>query len=388
MNIIDDILAESVKHATWRRDIHAHPELAYNEHRTSDFIAEKMSEFGIPIVRGLGETGVVGTIERGNGGGAIGLRADMDALPLQELNEFEHRSHNDGVMHGCGHDGHVVMLLAAAEHLAKDGDFNGTVHLIFQPAEEGEAGAQAMIDDGLFERFKMDGVYGLHNWPGVALGRMAMRVGPMLASADIFEARIIGKGGHGAMPHQGVDPIIAATQIVQAWNGIVSRNLDALDAGVISTTQIHAGDAWAVIPDEVVLRGTTRSFKPEVQALIETRMREVAEGIAQAGRCTCQWHYEKRFPPTVNSERETEHAARAAVAVVGADNVDRNPTPTMGAEDFAYMLQVMPGCYSVIGNGPGEGDCMLHSPRYDFNDDLIPIGASYWVTLVNQLLAK
>jgi amidohydrolase len=385
MGIIDSIAAKQAEHATWRRELHAHPELAYQEHRTADFVAAKLSEFGIPITRGLGKTGVVGTLQAGTGSRRIGLRADMDALPLQELNEFSHRSQTQGQMHACGHDGHTVMLLAAAEHLAKTRDFDGTIHLIFQPAEEGEAGAKAMMADGLFERFPVDAVFGLHNWPWLAPGNLVVKPGPMMAAMDIFEVTLRGRGGHAALPNLSIDPIVVAAQLVQSWQSIVSRNVDPLEAAVISVTQIHAGNAWAVIPETVELRGTVRTFKPEVQSLIETRMQEIGRGLAAAHHCELTWRYEKRFPPTINSVPETEFAARAAATVFGADHVGRDYPPSMGSEDFGWMLLEQPGSYAWIGSG-GRGDCLLHNPYYDFNDDIIPLGASYWVTLAKQFL--
>ena len=387
MNLIQDIVKKRASHSAWRRDLHAHPELAYEERRTAEFVERKLADFDIPIERGIGKTGVVGTITAGSGDRRIGLRADMDALPMLELNTFDHRSRNEGVMHACGHDGHTTMLLAAAEYLARNKDFDGTVDLIFQPAEEGEAGAKAMMDDGLFDRFPVDAVFGLHNWPGTAVGEMGVRVGAMLAAMDVFEVKIIGTGGHGALPHLTVDPILIGSQIVQAWQGIVSRNVNPIDSAVVSVTQFHAGDAWAVIPNEVVLRGTARSFKPAVREMLQRRMKEILDGICAAHGCTNEWWYEERFPPTVNTEKETHMAAAAGAAILGAEHVDTAAEPCTGSEDFGYMLAVKPGCYAWIGNGPGDNGCLLHSPHFDFNDDIIPIGASYWVTLVQQILS-
>ena len=388
MDLVDKITARKELHTSWRREIHAHPELAYREHRTADFVAAKLESFGIAIVRGLGKTGVVGTIKAGNSDRSIGLRADMDALPLAEMNDFAHRSQHHGVMHACGHDGHTAMLLAAAEHLAATRDFDGIVHFIFQPAEEGEAGAKAMMDDGLFEDFPMEAVYGLHNWPGLAVGTMAMRTGAAMAAMDIFEVKIHGQGGHAALPHLAIDPIIVGAQLVSAWQTVVSRNVKAIDPAVVTVTQFHAGEAWNVIPETVVLRGTVRCFSQSVRATIESRMRQLAEGLCAAHGCRLEWWYEKRFPPTVNSPEETQIAARAAQAVVGHEQVNTEVEPVTGSEDFGYMLEVKPGCYAFIGNGPGSGGCLLHSPTFDFNDDIIPIGASYWVRLVEQVLAR
>jgi hippurate hydrolase len=279
------------------------------------------------------------------------------------------------------------MLLAAAEYLAQHRNFDGIVHFIFQPAEEGEAGAKAMMDDGLFEDFPMEAVYGLHNWPGLAVGNIAMRTGATMASMDVFEATLIGRGGHAALPHLVIDPIVVAASLVQAWQSIVSRNVKPTEAAVLSVTQFHAGDAWNVVPESVLLRGTVRCFSQDVRAMMEARMRTIAQGLCDAHGCRLEWRYEQRFPPTVNSAEETHIAAAAAAAVLGAEQVDADVEPVTGSEDFGYMLEVKPGCYAFIGNGPGDGGCLLHSPRFDFNDDIIPIGASYWVRLVEEALA-
>ena len=300
-------------------------------------MVRELTAAGIPFERGLGRTGVVATIEGRAPGKRIGLRADMDALPLQEMNDFAHRSQRAGVMHACGHDGHTVMLLAAAEHLARHRDFDGTIHCIFQPAEEGEAGAKAMMDDGLFERFPMDAVFGLHNWPWLPVGQMALRTGPVMASMDIFEATLKGRGGHAAQPHMAIDPIVVAASIAQAWQSIVSRNVDPLEAGVVSVTQIHAGHAWAVIPEEVVLRGTVRTFKPAVQALIERRLQELGAGVAAAHGCTLEFRYERRFPATINTGPETDFAARVATVLLGSENILRDAAPSMGSVSYTHL---------------------------------------------------
>ena len=385
MKIIPAIAARHAEHSRWRHTLHAQPELAYAEHLTADFVAAKLDACNIPYVRGLGRTGIVATITGHSPGRSVGLRADMDALPLQEMNDFAHRSQHPGVMHACGHDGHTVMLLAAAEYLARERAFAGTIYGIFQPAEEGEAGAKAMMDDGLFERFPMDAVFGLHNWPWLPVGQMAMRAGPMMASMDIFEATVRGRGGHAAQPHMAVDPIVVAAAIVQAWQTIVARNVDPLESGVVSVTQIHAGHAWAVIPEEVSLRGTVRTFNPAVQALIEQRLRELGEGLAAAHGCTFDWRYERRFPATINSVAETDFAAAVGSELLGADNILRDAAPSMGSEDFGWMLQVKQGSYVWLGTG-GDTSCLLHNPRYDFNDAAIPLGASYWVALAHAFL--
>ena len=386
MNTIKELEDLQNEMQSWRRDIHAHPEIAFEEHRTAEIVAEKLKSFGIEVETGIAGTGVVGTLKRGTGNRSIGLRADLDALLIKEANEFEHKSKNPGKMHACGHDGHTVMLLGAAKYLAEQGNFDGTVNFIFQPAEEGEAGAKAMIDDGLFEDFPMESVYAIHNWPGLPIGEIAMRSGPIMAAMDVFEIKIIGKGGHAALPHLVIDPIPVGSQVVLALQNIVSRNLSPTDTAVVSVTQFHAGDAWAVVPKEIVLKGTVRSFTPNVQKLIEQRMKEITSGICTASNCDFNWWYEKRFPPTVNSSAETELAAKAARSVCGNESVNANVEMVTGSEDFGYMLQEKPGCYAFLGNGPGEGGCMLHSAHYDFNDEIIPVGASYFVRLVTEEL--
>ena len=382
LNRIADFLPEL---ATWRRDIHAHPETAFEEHRTAEFVAKRLGELGIEVHRGLAGTGVVGTL-RGSrpGARAIAIRADMDALDVHEKNGFAHCSTHRGKMHACGHDGHTTMLLGAARYLAETRNFAGTVHFIFQPAEENEAGGRVMVEEGLFEKFPVEAVFGMHNWPGLPLGKFAVRSGPLLASSDIFEITVEGKGSHGAMPHTGVDPVVVAAQITLGLQTIRSRATHPLDGAVVSVTQVHGGDTWNVIPDEVVLRGTTRSFKPEVQDLIEESIRRIAEGVAASQGAKVRVRYERRYPPTVNTDKETEIAAGAASEVAGAANVLRDYTPSMGAEDFAFMLQAKPGCYVLIGNGDSAS---LHNPHYDFNDEVLPLGASYWARLVERELA-
>ena len=371
----------------WRRDIHQHPELKFEEIRTADLVAAKLEEFGIEIHRGLAKTGVVGTISNGDGP-SIGLRADMDALPLEEKNTFKHASSNPGKMHACGHDGHTAMLLGAAKHLASSKNFKGTVNFIFQPAEEGGGGGELMIKEGLFEMFPVDSVYGLHNWPGMPAGIFGVGSGPIMASVDTFDLTINGRGGHAAMPDQCIDPILIASQVVSALQSIPSRNTHPVDSVVISVTQIHAGDAYNVIPDSVQMHGTVRTFQPETRKEIPSSMLRVAEGVCVAYGGTCELNYMSGYPATINSVAETEISAKAVVDLLGEENIIRNPTPSMGAEDFSYMLEARPGCYVWLGIGPGkgEGGCMLHSSRYDFNDDVLPIGASYWVKLVENEL--
>lgn len=398
MNVIDSIVTQAASIAAVRRDIHAHPELCFEEVRTADVVAQKLTEWGIPIHRGLGKTGVVGIVKGRDGGAcgrAIGLRADMDALPMQEFNTFAHASKHQGKMHACGHDGHVAMLLAAAQHFAKHRNFDGIVYLIFQPAEEGGGGARVMIEDGLFEQFPMEAVYGMHNWPGMPVGTFAVSPGPVMASTSEFKITLRGKGGHAALPHTGIDPVPIACGMVQTFQTIISRNKKPVDAGVISVTMIHAGEATNVVPDSVELQGTVRTFTVEVLDLIEKRMRQIAEHTCAAHDATCEFEFVRNYPPTINSPAEAEFARKVMAGIVGEERV-LPQEPTMGAEDFAYMLQAKPGAYCFIANGDGAhremghggGPCMLHNPSYDFNDDLIPLGATYWVKLAEEWLAQ
>jgi hippurate hydrolase len=396
MRLVEPILAFQSELETIRRDIHAHPELCYEEQRTADVVASRLADWGIEVVRGLGVTGVVGIIKAGTSSRAIGLRADMDALPMQELNTFEHASRHAGKMHACGHDGHTTMLLGAAHYLSQNRNFDGTVYLIFQPAEEGGAGARRMMDDGLFERFPMEAVYGMHNWPGLAAGKFGVVAGPMMASSNEFRVVVKGKGAHAAQPHRGIDPVMVAVQIAQSWQTIISREKNPLETAVLSITQIHAGSATNVIPDEAVLIGTVRTFTTEVLDLVERRMQEIAAGVATAFNAGIDFSFKRNYPPLVNHAAQTAFAIEAMKAVVGEDNVDANVEPTMGAEDFAFMLQAKPGCYVFLGNGDGEhrvgghglGPCQLHNGSYDFNDQLLPIGASYWVRLAEMSLPR
>jgi len=387
MTVIKEIKLLHDEMTEWRRDIHQHPELKFEENRTSDLVAAKLEEFGIEIHRGLAKTGVVGTIRNGDGP-SIGLRADMDALPLEEKNTFKHASSNPGKMHACGHDGHTAMLLGAAKHLAASKNFKGTVNLIFQPAEEGGGGGELMIKEGLFKMFPVDSVYGLHNWPGMPAGTFGVGSGPIMAAADMFDLTINGRGGHAAFPDQCIDPIVVASQVVSALQTITSRNTHPVDSVVISVTQIHAGDAYNVIPDSVLMHGTVRTFQTETRDKIPSSMLRVAEGVCAAYGTTCELNYMSGYPATINSVPETEISAKAVVDLLGEDKIILNPTPSMGAEDFSYMLEARPGCYVWLGIGPGKGEagCMLHSSRYDFNDDVLPTGASYWVKLVENEL--
>ena len=373
---------------TLRRDIHAHPELAFSENRTSDLVAAELTRYGLEVHRGLAKTGVVGVLRAGTSAKMIGLRADMDALPVAELNEFPHHSRHQGKMHACGHDGHTATLLGAARYLAGNPDFDGTAVFIFQPAEESEGGAAVMIEDGLFERFPVDAVFGLHNWPGIPVGEMAVMPGPVMAGTCALEIFVRGHGCHAAMPHQGVDAIVAGAQLVQALQTVVSRTLHPCDSAVVSITQFHAGEAWNVIPEEVVLRGTIRSFKPEVQEAIERAVERLCSGIAAANGAQISVRFDHRYPPTVNSVNEANFCRDVAQQVFGSERVLTDELPSMGAEDFAYMLREKPGCYVWLGNGPGTGGCTLHNPHYDFNDELLTLGVSYWVQLVRQALPK
>ncbi len=395
MKVIDSIVTQAAGIAAIRRDIHAHPELCFEENRTADLVAAKLTEWGIPIHRGMGTTGVVGIVKNGTSSRAIGLRADMDALPMQEFNTFDHASKHMGKMHACGHDGHTAMLLAAAQHLAKHRNFDGTVYLIFQPAEEGGGGAREMVKEGLFERFPMDAVFGMHNWPGMKAGQFAVSPGPAMASSNEFTITVNGKGGHAAQPHTGIDPVLVACEMVQAFQTILTRNKKPIDAGVISVTMIHAGEASNVIPDACTLRGTVRTFSLEVLDLIESRMATIAKHVCAAHEAQCDFRFNRNYPPTVNSAAEANFARGVMAGIVGADNV-LVQEPAMTAEDFSFMLLARPGAYAFIGNGDGAhrdmqhggGPCTLHNASYDFNDDLIPLGATCWVELAEQFLRR
>ena len=394
MKLIDPIVQFHADLQKIRRDIHAHPELCYEEVRTADVVAQKLTEWGIPVVRGLGVTGVVGIIKKGDSPRAIGLRADMDALPMSEINTFDHASRHPGKMHACGHDGHTAMLLGAARYLAQHGDFDGTVYVIFQPAEEGGRGAERMIQDGLFDKYPMDAVFGMHNWPGIPAGHFGVTPGPQMASSNEFHVTVKGKGSHAAQPHKAIDPVMTAVHIAQAWQSIVARNVNPNDPALVSITQIHTGSATNVIPDEAMMVGTVRTFSLPVLDLIERRMQEIAEHTAAAFDATVEFRFNRNYPPLINHPEETAFAVEVLTEQFGADHVDAKTEPTMGAEDFAFMLQHKPGCYVFLGNGDGGhrdqghglGPCNLHNPSYDFNDDLLPIGATYWVRLAEKFL--
>ncbi len=388
-----------------RRDIHAHPELKFEEHRTAGIVAQELRAYGLDeVITGIGKTGVVGVLhgmrERSpqQAHRMIGLRADMDALPITELNTFSHASRHEGCMHACGHDGHTATLLAAAKAIAADRDFAGTVVFIFQPAEEGGGGAKAMIEEGLFERFPCDAVFAIHNWPGLRVGEFGMNPGPMMASSNEFEIVLKGKGAHAAMPHLGVDPVLIASHMIQAFQSLVSRETKPIDATVLSVTQINAGEATNVIPDHCVMKGTVRTFSLGALDTIESGMQRICNQLPPAFNAHAEFAFVRNYPPTINHPTEAMFAADVAAEIVGEDMVQRNVEPTMGAEDFAYMLLEKPGAYIFLGNGDasglhrsqghGLGPCTLHNPSYDFNDDLIPIGATFWQLLVKRYLSQ
>lgn len=371
-----------------RRDLHAHPEIAFQETRTAALVAAELESYGLEVHRGLAKTGVVGLLRAGSGQRMIALRADMDALPLSEANDFAHRSQHPGCMHGCGHDGHTAMLLGAARHLAAHPDFDGQVAFVFQPAEESEGGAAVMLEDGLFERFPAEAVFGMHNWPGLPVGEMVVRPGPIMAGTCAFEVTLHGHGCHAAMPNQGVDSIVAGSALVQALQTVVARNLHPCEAAVVSVTQFHAGEAWNILPETAVLRGTLRTFKPEIQAAVEAAIERLCAGIGAAHGVRISVSFDRRYPPTVNSKAEADFCRQVGETVLGLGQVRDDVLPSMGAEDFAYMLQQKPGCYVWLGNGPGDGGCTLHNPHYDFNDAALPYGVAYWVELVRQALPK
>jgi hippurate hydrolase len=395
MTPLPSIAADAPLLTAIRRDLHAHPELCFQEVRTADLVAARLTEWGIPVHRGLGRTGVVGIVKNGDSPRAIGLRADMDALPMTEHNRFAHASKHPGKMHACGHDGHTAMLLAAARHLAQQRDFDGTVYLVFQPAEEGGGGAREMIADGLFERFPMQAIFGMHNWPGMAAGQFAVCNGPTMASSNEFRITITGRGCHAALPHNGIDPVPVACQMVQAFQTIVTRNKKPSDAAVISVTMIHTGEATNVVPDFAEIQGTVRTFTLPVLDLIEQRMREIAHHTAAAFGAQVAFEFHRNYPPTINHRAEAEYVRGVMTELVGADNT-LEFEPTMGAEDFSFFLQQCPGAYFVIGNGDGGhrehghglGPCTLHNPNYDFNDALIPLGATLWVRLAERWLGR
>jgi hippurate hydrolase len=384
---VERIARRHAELSAWRRDLHAHPELGFEETRTAALVAERLASWGIEVHRGVGRTGVVGVLRNGASPRTIGLRADMDALPILEANTFAHRSTHAGRMHACGHDGHTTMLLGAAQYLAATRDFDGTVHFVFQPAEEGLGGAKAMIDDGLFRRFPCESIFGMHNRPKLAVGRFAVRAGPMMAGGAFFDIDVTGVGSHGARPESGVDPVMVAVHIAATLQTIVSRNVPPVETAVLSITQIHAGDAYNVIPQTARLSGTVRAFSSGVMDLIGRNLARVAEGVALAMGASVAVDFRVNFPPTVNDPQQAEFAAAVCTELVGAGQVLRDPPLIMASEDFSFMLNAVPGCYVNIGNGDVEGACEVHNPSYDFNDAALPLGAAFFVRAVERKLA-
>jgi len=389
MPVINSIAAAEDEMTAWRRDFHMHPELGFEEFRTSEIVAQLLESWGIEVTRGVAGTGVVGTL-RGSGPGerSIGLRADMDCLPMDEQTGLPYASQTPGKMHACGHDGHTSMLLGAAKYLAETRNFAGTVHFIFQPAEEGRGGGREMVKEGLFDRFPCDEVYGMHNWPLLPAGSIGVRPGPIMAAADQFDVEIRGKGAHGAMPHLGIDPVFIAAQVITALQGLVSRAVDPLDSAVLSVTRMEGGMAHNVIPATAKLSGTVRTYRPETQDMIENGIAAIATGIASGFGATAVATYRRGYPATVNPEKETGIAAQIAARIVGEENVVHDAPPVMGAEDFSFMLNERPGCYIWLGQSRGSDDPMVHHPKYDFNDSVLPLGASWFATMVESRLQR
>ncbi len=385
MSPLDAIRRDHAELTAIRQDFHIHPELGMAEHRTAEIVARKLESWGIEVHRGVGVTGVVGVLRNGSGNRAIGLRADMDALPIEELNDVSYRSTTKGVMHACGHDGHTTMLLGAAKYLAETRDFDGIVHFIFQPGEEGCGGALAMLADGLFERFPCDAIYGMHNRPGMPVGEYGIRSGPTAAGGAFFDIAITGKGAHGARPEASIDPVLAACHVTTALQSIVSRTLSPRDPAVVSVTKVVGGEAYNVIPETATISGTARFFTREVGVQIEDSMRRVAEGVAAGFGASATLDWRLIFAPTINDADQTEAFAEAAAELVGAGNVARDNPPGMGSEDFSFMMEKVPGAYIHVGNGPGA---MPHNPRYQFNDEAIPYGAALYARVVERGLAK
>ena len=389
-HVIEALQAQAEEFIAVRRDIHRHPEMGYKEYRTSDLVAEQLQQWGYQVTRGLGGTGVVGQLKRGNGSKTLGLRADMDALPIEEATGLPYASCNVGIMHACGHDGHTAMLLAAAKHIAQNLQFSGTLNLIFQPAEEGLGGARKMMEDGLFRQFPCDAVFAMHNMPGHPQGHLVLRDGPMMASSDYVTITLDGKGGHGAMPHQAADPVVAGSAIVLGLQSIVARNVDPQETAVITVGAFNAGVANNVIPQKATLSLSVRALNPQVRELLEKRITELAQAQAQSYGVRAQVDYKRGYPVLVNHLRETDFARDVAEELVGAGRVTRQGKALTGSEDFAFFLEEVPGCYLLIGNGTGEGGghgaCMVHNPGYDFNDDNVAVGSAYWALLVERFL--
>ena len=376
----------------WRQELHSIPEIGLEEYETSKYIKSKLSEFNIEFKDGYANTGIVACVKgsKGESDKSIGLRADFDALPMPEKNEFEHKSTNEGMMHACGHDGHTSMLLGAAKYLSENNDFDGNVYFIFQPGEEGFAGGQKMIQDGMFDDFKIDEVYALHNWPELPIGSIGVNSGPMMAAVDEFDIVVKGRGGHAAIPQLAIDPVVIASQIVLAVQTIVSRSTDPVDKALISITKINGGTAYNVIDDSVKLGGTIRTFKPETRSFFEKKLKEISSGIAKANGAEAEvdFHLTNKYPPTINSKKESEFAANVAKKVFGDSQVDTDIDPSMGGEDFSYLLEKKPGAYLYIGQGDDNHKAHLHTTKYDFNDNLLPVGVNYWVELVKEFFSK
>jgi hippurate hydrolase len=376
----------------WRQELHSIPEIGLEEYETSKYIKSKLSEFNIEFKDGYANTGIVACVKgsQGESDKSIGLRADFDALPMPEKNEFEHKSTNEGMMHACGHDGHTSMLLGAAKYLSENNDFDGNVYFIFQPGEEGFAGGQKMIQDGMFDDFKIDEVYALHNWPELPIGSIGVNSGPMMAAVDEFDIVVKGRGGHAAIPQLAIDPVVIASQIVLAVQTIVSRSTDPVDKALISITKINGGTAYNVIDDSVKLGGTIRTFKPETRSFFEKKLKEISSGIAKANGAEAEvdFHLTNKYPPTINSKKESVFAANVAKKVFGDSHVDTDIDPSMGGEDFSYLLEKKPGAYLYIGQGDDNHKAHLHTTKYDFNDNLLPVGVNYWVELVKEYFSK
>ena len=387
LNSINQMLNEM---KTWRQDLHKIPEIGLEEYETSKYIKNKLNNFNIEFKDGYSTTGIVAWVKgnKGNSDKSIGLRADFDALPMSEKNTFKHKSTNDGMMHACGHDGHTSMLLGAAKYLSENNDFDGTVYFIFQPGEEGFGGGEKMIQDGLFKDFKIDEVYALHNWPELPLGSFGVSSGPMMAAVDEFDIIVKGKGGHAAIPQLVIDPIVAASQIVIAIQTIISRTINPIDKALISVTKFHAGSAHNVIDDQVILGGTVRTFKKETRINLEKKIEELSKGIAEANGAKIEFHYSNGYPPTINHKKESQFAANVAKKLVGEKNVLTEIQPSMGGEDFSYLLNEKPGSYLYIGQNDVNHKANLHTTNYDFNDNLLPTGVNFWVNLVKEFFLK
>jgi len=392
MPILNSINQMKNEMTEWRQELHQIPEIGLEEYKTSQYIKDKLKEFNIEYKDGYSNTGIVAWVKgnKGNSSRSVGLRADFDALPMPEKNQFEYKSKNEGMMHACGHDGHTTMLLGAAKYLFENNDFDGTVYFIFQPGEEGFAGGKKMIEDGMFEDFKIDEVYALHNWPELPLGQIGLNNGPMMAAVDEFDIKVKGKGGHAAMPQQAIDPIVISSQIVLAVQTIISRYIDPIDKALISITKIKGGTAYNVIDDQVVLSGTIRTFKPETRKFIEKKLNEISSGIAKANGANASVEFDltNKYPPTINSKKESEFAASVSKELFGDENVNTEIEPSMGGEDFSYLLEKKPGSYLYIGQGDKDHKAHLHTTKYDFNDNLLPLGANFWVNLVKKYFNK